>query len=81
MCGWPDSQEILLWINVFALALPHAGCLQDSEKWLDYEWQNGGRLFSAIRRVMDAGGGRGGIFTIAITCPFGGILAAQSRVY
>lgn len=74
MCGWPDSQEILLWINVFGLALPHAGCLQDSEKWLDYEWQNGGRL-------EGVGARRGVIFTIAITCPSGGILAPQSREY
>lgn len=48
MCGWPDSQEILLWINVFGLALPHAGCLQDSEKWLNNEWQNGRRLFQLL---------------------------------
>lgn len=58
MCGWRDSQEILVWINVFGLALPHAGCLEDSDKWLDYERQNGGRLFPLLsQKGCDAGGG------------------------
>lgn len=29
--GWRDPQEILAWINVFGLALPHAGCLEDTQ--------------------------------------------------
>lgn len=43
MCGWRDSQEILPRINVFGLAAPHAGCLEDSDKWLDNKTWNGGR--------------------------------------
>lgn len=43
VCGWHDSQEILPQINVFGLAAPHAGCLEDSDKWLDNKMWNGGR--------------------------------------
>lgn len=30
-------------INVFGLAVPHAGCLEDSDKWPDNKTRNGGR--------------------------------------
>lgn len=43
VCGWCHSQEILPSINVFGLCLPHAGCLEDTDKWLDYETWNAGR--------------------------------------
>lgn len=43
MCGWRDTQEILPWINVFGLAVPHAECLEDLDKWLDYETWSGER--------------------------------------
>lgn len=34
-------------INVFGLAVPHAVCLEDSDKWLDNKTRNGGRQTAA----------------------------------